>query len=227
MASFSSFKGEKLIGSSNYIEWKTNADLFLEINGYMSYINGTETSPDKELYYKVIDKLDDKGKVTSSREEPISPELGVRYADRLSEYNRNSKRALGALKSIISIDNNDTFGQSTLELIGRYFDKIVDNNYNSFNNMDEYTSNIQSTWLILKGLPSSYDNYTSRKYEELSGIIKDGQLIKLISDLIAEEGRLNSNIRLEANKTSFNNSPSYCKYCNKKGHTYIIGDSYI
>ena len=81
MASFSSFKGEKLIGSSNYIEWKTNADLFLEINSYMSYINRTETSPNKELYYKVINKLDDKGKVTSSREEPISPELGVRYAD--------------------------------------------------------------------------------------------------------------------------------------------------
>ncbi|KAE9368407.1 hypothetical protein N431DRAFT_493871 [Stipitochalara longipes BDJ] len=128
MASFLLFKGEKLISSSNYID-------------YMSYINGTETSPNKELYYKVIDKLDDKGKVTSSREEPISPEL---------------------------------------ELICRYFNKIINNNYNSFNNMDEYTKTMGQSipkpimaWLILKGLPSSYDNYTSRKYKELASIIKD------------------------------------------------------
>jgi hypothetical protein len=77
----------------------------------------------------------------------------------MSEYNRNNKRALGALKSIISLDNNNrfknkitakdlyqaiinTFGQTSLELIGRYFNKIVDTNYNSFNNIDEYTSNI-------------------------------------------------------------------------------------
>jgi hypothetical protein len=174
------------------------------------------------------------------------------YADKLSDFNRNSKRALGALRSIISIDNNDRFkdklsaeelykaiinifGQSSLELIGRYFDKIVDTNYNSFNNMDEYTSNIQSSiiylielgqlmpkpiiaWLILKGLPNSYDNYASRKYEEITEDLNEINIIKLISDLISEEGRLNTSISLEANKTSFNNNQSYCKYCNKKGH---------
>ncbi|KAE9364362.1 hypothetical protein N431DRAFT_496881 [Stipitochalara longipes BDJ] len=173
---------------------KTNTNLFLKINGYISYINRTETSPNKELYYKVVDKLDDKGKVTSSREEPISPELGT-------------------LKSIILINNNErfknkdepnelyttitsTFRQSTLELIGRYFNKIINNNYNSFNNINKYIS-----------LPSLYNNYTSYKYKELS----------------MKEGRLNSNTRLEANKTSFNNSPSYYKYYNKKGY---IEDKY-
>ena len=45
------FKGEKLIGKSNYIEWLIDAKLFLEINGYMPYINKTEAVPDKALYY--------------------------------------------------------------------------------------------------------------------------------------------------------------------------------
>jgi hypothetical protein len=60
---------------------------------------------------------------------------------------------------IISNNNNDRFKDKTstkdlydniinifniisLELIGRYFDKIVDINYNSFNNIDEYINNI-------------------------------------------------------------------------------------
>jgi len=247
--SISSFKGDKLVGSSNFIEWKTNADLFLEINGYMSYIDGTEAIPNRSLYYKIETKSDKEGK-ESRTWTPLSAELAARYADRVSEFNRNNKRALGALKSIISIDNNDrfkdkadaedlykaiitTFGQSSLELIGRYFNKIVDNNYNSFNSMDEYTSNIQSSiiylrelgqiipdpiivWLVLKGLPGSYDNYASRKYEELTDSLKAINIGKLITDLISEEGRLTSN--LEANKASFSNNQSYCKHCNKKGH---------
>ncbi len=251
MSNFSSFKGDKLVGSSNYIEWKTNADLFLEINGYMYYIDGSESSPNKSLYYNIKTNTAKDGKETRSYGEPLSPELGARYADRLSEFNRNNKKALGALKSIISIDNNErfkdqtiaedlyqaiitTFGQSSLELIGRYFNKIVDTNYNSFSNMDEYTSNIQSSiiylkelkqlmpkpitaWLILKGLPSSFDSYASRKYEELAEDLNGINITKLITDLISEEGRINSNINLEANKASKNNL-SYCKYCDKKGH---------
>jgi len=38
------FKGDKLIGKTNYIEWHKNASLYLEINGYMPYIDRTETS---------------------------------------------------------------------------------------------------------------------------------------------------------------------------------------
>lgn len=114
MSNFSSFKGDKLVGSSNYIEWKTNADLFLEINGYMSYIDGSESSPNKSLYYNIKTNTAKDGKETRSYGEPLSPELGARYADRLSEFNRNNKKALGALKSIISIDNNKRFKDQTI-----------------------------------------------------------------------------------------------------------------
>ena len=107
MSNFISFKGDKLIGSSNYIEWKINADLFLEINGYMSYIDGTEASPNKSLYYKIETSINKEGKETRSYGSALSSELGARYADRLSEFNYNNKRALDALKSIISIDNNN------------------------------------------------------------------------------------------------------------------------
>jgi hypothetical protein len=107
MSNFSSFKGDKLVGISNYIEWKTNADLFLEINGYMLYIDGTEESPSKSLYYKIETSTNKEGKETRSYGDALSPELGARYSNRMSEYNRNNKKALGALKSIISLDNND------------------------------------------------------------------------------------------------------------------------
>ena len=53
MSNFSSFKGDKLVGISNYIEWKTNINLFLEINSYILYIDGTKESPSKSLYYKI------------------------------------------------------------------------------------------------------------------------------------------------------------------------------
>jgi hypothetical protein len=36
----------------------------------------------------------------------------------------------------------NTFNIISLELIDRYFDKIVNINYNSFNNINEYISNI-------------------------------------------------------------------------------------
>jgi hypothetical protein len=75
MSNFSSFKGDKLVGSSNYIEWKTNADLFLEINGYMSYIDGTETSPNKQLYYKIDTSVGKDGKETRQYGNALSPEL--------------------------------------------------------------------------------------------------------------------------------------------------------
>ncbi len=53
--------------------------------------------------------------------------------------------------------------------------------------------------------------------------LKEINILKLITDLISEEGRLKNNINLEANKTSFNNNQSYYKYYNKKGH---IEDKY-
>ena len=75
----------------------------------MSYIDGTKLSPNKSLYYIIETSTNKEGKETRAYSDPISPKLGARYSDRLSEFNRNNKRALGALKSIISIDNNNRF----------------------------------------------------------------------------------------------------------------------
>ena len=231
-----SFKGEKLMGKSNYIEWLNEAKLYLEINGFMPYIDGTETSPIKSLYYK--------------GEEPYSPELAVKYIEKESEFKRNSYKALGAIKSIISLDNIDrfkdktsakdlweaiekTYGESSLELINRYLNKIISSNYNSSTSIDDYTSQIQSAalylkelgyaipdpllaCLVFKGLPSSFDNFASRKYEELAKNIANINIPKLISELISEEARMTSNIGGEANKAS--KSRPICRHCNKTGH---------
>jgi hypothetical protein len=50
MANNISFKGDFLVGKSNYIEWLKKTDLFLEINGFMLYINSTKKAPNKALY---------------------------------------------------------------------------------------------------------------------------------------------------------------------------------
>jgi hypothetical protein len=237
MTSNITFKGEKLIGRSNYIEWLTSATLFFEINGFMPYIDGSELEPDKTLYY-VGDK-------------PYSQELAVKYIEKLTDFQRNNIKALGAIKSIISVDNTErfkdkkttkdlfnsiktTFGESSLELIGRYLDRIIEANYNSSKSMDEYTSQIQASaiylkeldyqvpkpflaWLLFKGLPSSFDSFSSRKYEELAKDIKNIDISKLISDLISEESRMNASLDLSANKAK-SNKGSYCTYCKHKGH---------
>ena len=96
MASNISFKGELLIKKSNYINWLRKANLFLEINSFMPYIDGTEKAPDKSLYY-------------GSDSKPHSPELAVKYIDKEAEFNRNLSKALGAIKSIISINNTKRF----------------------------------------------------------------------------------------------------------------------
>ena len=106
------FKGESLIGKSNYIEWKTKADLYLEINGYMPYIDRSKSKPNKGLYYKTIQKEGKEGKDTEY--EAYSPEAAIKYSERLSEYEDNQNKALGALKSILSIDNIERFKNITL-----------------------------------------------------------------------------------------------------------------
>jgi len=96
----SSFKGQKLIGKSNYIEWLNEAKLYLEINGFMSYIDNTLPRPSKKLYYKDEDT-------------PRTPKLGVKYEERISDWIRNNNKAIGAIKSIISLDNIDRFKDKT------------------------------------------------------------------------------------------------------------------
>jgi hypothetical protein len=122
----------------------------------MSYINGSESEPDKSLYYK-------------DNKKAFSPKLAVKYIEKLSEYQRNNIKALDAIKAVISLDNTErfkdkksakdlfnviksTFGKSSLELIGRYLNRILKANYTSFKSMDEYTSQIQSLAIYLKEL---------------------------------------------------------------------------
>src|SRR6266536_1351431 len=80
-------------------------------------------------------------------------------------------------------------------------------------------------WIILKGLPSSFDYFTSRKYEELAKDIDKLDISKLLSELISEEDRINSNIESGANKATKykNNKLPYCKHYNKQGHLVFGG----
>jgi transposase InsO family protein len=117
-------------------------------------------------------------------------------------------------------------------------------NYNLFKNINEYTSYIQSTAfylkdlghplpepfiaiLLFKGLSSSFDSFSSCKYEEITNELKNnktqkdhkGPLInisKLISDIISEESRISTNEDSQANKASPNNP--FCTYCKRKTH---------
>jgi hypothetical protein len=126
----------------------------------MSYIDGIELAPNKSLYYNIEVKTDKNNKeISRSYSNPLSLELGVKYSDKLSKFSCNNKKALSALKSIISLNNNNrfkdkliaeelykaiitTYSQFSFKLISRYFNKIIDTNYNSFNNINKYTSNI-------------------------------------------------------------------------------------
>ena len=173
----------------------------------------------------------------------------VKYSERQAEYTRNNTRALGTIKSTISIENTErfkdktttkelfstikaTFRESSLEMIGRYLDRILVAQYSSFKSMDEYTSQIQSAtiylsklkntipkpflaWIIFKGLLSQFDSFISRKYKELAKDLDNIDISKLVADLISEEARLNSS--LEVNKTSINKG-SFYHYCKKKGY---------
>lgn len=232
------FKGDLLVGKSNYIEWLNNATLYLELNGYMPYINSTKKAPDFTLYYK-------------DSNTPYSPELAIRYIDKKTEFEENSLRALGAIKSIISLENIkrfsdkkdakelwdaiiSTYGETSLEEVNRYLNKIIDSSPSSFTTIDEYTSTIQASALYLKdlgfelpkpiiacllfkNLGNAYDSFTSRKYEELSSNIKDIKIETLISSIIAEEARMDSNIESTAYK-AIKNSQKKCSHCKKLGH---------
>jgi len=65
----------------------------------MPYINKSKARPDKDLYYNGL----------TAR----TAELAVKYYEKSSKYKRNNKRALGAIKSIISLDNTERFKDKT------------------------------------------------------------------------------------------------------------------
>jgi hypothetical protein len=63
--------------------------LFLEINSFIFYINNTKTPPDKDLYYKNINKI-------------FSLDLTIKYINKKVEFKYNLIKTLGAIKIIIS-----------------------------------------------------------------------------------------------------------------------------
>jgi hypothetical protein len=154
------FKGEPLVGKSNYIDWKIKADLYLEVNGYMPYINGDKIKPNKALYYKSEFTTNPEGiKEKTLTDEPYSPETAIRYFERLAEFKDNQNKALGAIKTILSTDNIEryrtikdaytlykeiiaTFGSTSFEQIGLYLDKVNYTKYTDAKTMDSYTSTI-------------------------------------------------------------------------------------
>ena len=66
-----------MISRSNHIDWVKRASLFLEINGFMPYIDNTEHIPDKSLHYK----SNSDSHITNK---PYSLELDIRYIDKKS-----------------------------------------------------------------------------------------------------------------------------------------------
>jgi hypothetical protein len=140
------FKGDLLVRKSNYIEWLNNATLYLKLNSFMPYIKGTKLAPDINLYYK-------------DSNTPYSPELAIRYIDKKTKFKENSLRTLGAIKSIISLDNikrfsdkkdakelwdaiTSIYGETSLEEVNRYLNKIIDSSLSSFTSINEYTGTI-------------------------------------------------------------------------------------
>jgi hypothetical protein len=100
------FKEDPLIGKSNYIKWKTKADLYLEINGYIPYIDGSKERPNKALYFKTT-KGDQELIIIT--DESYSHGTAINYYERSAEFEENQNKALGALKSILSTENIERF----------------------------------------------------------------------------------------------------------------------
>jgi hypothetical protein len=76
---------------------------------------------------------------------------------------------------------------------------------------------------LLKGLPSSFESFSSRKFKELSKTLKDSNLAsnlnidEFILDIISKESRIKAS-DLEANKIS---SKYKTKHKNSKLWSYI------
>jgi hypothetical protein len=73
----------------------------------MPYIDNTEYTPDKSLYYK----LNSDSHMTNK---PYSPELAIRYIDKKAKFERNQVKTLSAIKSIILQENINRFKDKTI-----------------------------------------------------------------------------------------------------------------
>jgi hypothetical protein len=73
----------------------------------MPYIDNTEYTLDKSLYYK----SNSDSHVTNK---PYSPKLAIWYIDKKAKFKRNQIKTLGAIKSIISQENINRFKDKTI-----------------------------------------------------------------------------------------------------------------
>ena len=69
--------------------------------------------------------------------------------------------------------------------------------------------------LLFKGLPDAFNAFVLRKLEEINKDLDKVEINALISDIISEEARINSNNPTLLNKVLNN---TVCSYCKKTGH---------
>jgi hypothetical protein len=75
----------------------------------MSFINNSIKTLNKSLYYKTTHDTNSSSGVIVEDEILRTPELGIKYIEKLDKYKRNKKKAYGAIKSILSLDVIDSF----------------------------------------------------------------------------------------------------------------------
>jgi hypothetical protein len=86
--SSTTFRGEKLVGRSNYIEWLPEAEIYLKVQGYMPYIKGTISKPNKSLYYH----KEEDGTIV-----PKSDELAIKFEEKEEAFTYKNSQALAAI----------------------------------------------------------------------------------------------------------------------------------
>jgi hypothetical protein len=92
-----------LINRSNFLKWKKNVTLFLEIGGYIFYLDNTKIVFNKSLYF--------------DKKKPRSIKFNIKYINKLNKYEANEKKILGVLKLIINPDNIDRFKNKNFILL--------------------------------------------------------------------------------------------------------------
>ncbi len=75
----------------------------------MPFIDNSIKAPNKSLYFKTTHDTNSSSGAIVEDEIPRTPELGIKYIEKLDEYERNKKKAYGAIKSILSLDVIDSF----------------------------------------------------------------------------------------------------------------------
>jgi hypothetical protein len=79
----------------------------------MPFIDNSIKAPNKSLYYMTTYNTKSILGTIVKDKIPRSPELGIRYIEKLDEYKRNKKKAYRAIKSILSLDVINRFKDKT------------------------------------------------------------------------------------------------------------------